>query len=243
VRVRLLPVAREVNEAMDRCGYPLCRGGVMAMNPRWCASLDEWKAAFAHWIDRGGPDSLLAASIFFDFRSLWGDASLADALRVDIAAHAEANPRFLKQMSDNALRNRPPLNWRGELHGAEDERGEEGIDLKMNGSVPFVDGARIYALATGVTETNTVERFAAAGEKRGIPQPEVRAWCDAFEYVQLLRLREQHRKAAAGAGNGRGGNPNLVPLGELSDLDRRILKEAMRQVRKLQQRLELDYPG
>jgi Putative nucleotidyltransferase substrate binding domain len=29
----------------------------------------------------------------------------------------------------------------------------------------------------------------------------------------------------------------------LPDLDRRILKEAMRQIRKVQQRLELDYPG
>jgi signal-transduction protein with cAMP-binding, CBS, and nucleotidyltransferase domain len=34
-----------------------------------------------------------------------------------------------------------------------------------------------------------------------------------------------------------------VPLAELSDLDRRILKEAMRQIRKLQQRLEVDSPG
>jgi CBS domain-containing protein len=249
VRVRLLPVAREVNEAMDRCGYPLCKGGVMAMNPRWCASLDEWKAAFANWIDRGDPDSLLAANVFFDFRALWGDSTLAEALRADIAAHAEANARFLKQMSDNALRNRPPLNWRGELQGAEDASGEESIDLKMNGSVPFVDGARIYALATGVTETNTVDRFVAAGARRGIPEPEVRAWCDAFEYIQLLRLREQHRKAASGEGGGAGSasnpapNPNRVPLAELADLDRRILKEAMRQVRKLQQRLELDYPG
>jgi hypothetical protein len=118
VRERLLPFARAANEAMDRCGYPLCKGGVMAMNPRWCASLDEWKAAFANWIDRGDPDSLLAANVFFDFRPLWGDSILAEALRADIAAHAEANARFLKQMSDNALRNRPPLNWRGELQGA-----------------------------------------------------------------------------------------------------------------------------
>ena len=249
VRARLLPLAREVNEAMDRCGYPLCKGGVMAMNPRWCASLGEWESAFANWIDRGDPESLLAANVFFDFRALWGDSTLADALRADIAARAQANSRFLKQMSDNALRNRPPLNWRGELQGAEDPSGEESIDLKMSGSVPFVDGARIYALATGVTETNTVDRFTAAGERRGIPEPEIRAWCDAFEYIQLLRLREQHRKAASGAGGGAGSasspgpNPNLVPLDGLADLDRRILKEAMRQVRKLQQRLELDYPG
>jgi signal-transduction protein with cAMP-binding, CBS, and nucleotidyltransferase domain len=34
-----------------------------------------------------------------------------------------------------------------------------------------------------------------------------------------------------------------VPLDDLSELDRRILKEALRQCRKLQQRLEVDYPG
>ena len=103
IRERLLPFARAVNEALDRCGYPLCKGGVMAMNPRWCASLDEWKAAFAGWIDRGDPASLLAASIFFDFRALWGESRLADVLRADIARRARGNPRFLKQMSDNAL--------------------------------------------------------------------------------------------------------------------------------------------
>jgi CBS domain-containing protein len=242
-RTRLLPVARAVNEAMDRCGYPLCKGGVMAMNPRWCASLDEWKASFVNWIDRGDPNSLLAANIFFDFRPLWGDASLADALRAEIVAHAKANARFLKQMSDNALRNRPPLNWRGELQAADDLGGEEAINLKMSGSVPFVDGARIYALATGSLATNTVERFSDAGARRGVPETEIRAWCDAFEYIQLLRLREQHRKAASGAGHTNDTSANVVPLAELSDLDRRILKEAMRQVRKLQQRLELDYPG
>jgi CBS domain-containing protein len=243
VRERLLPFARAVNEAMDRCGYPLCKGGVMAMNPRWCASLDEWMAAFAGWIDRGDPTSLLAANIFFDFRALWGESGLADALRADITKRAQANSRFLKQMSDNALRNRPPLNWRGELQAAEDDAGVEGIDLKMNGSVPFVDAARIFALAAGIPATNTVERLEKAGANRGIPAAEVRAWCDAFEYVQLLRLREQHRRAASGPVSGDDGNPNVVPLALLPDLDQRILKEAMRQIRKVQQRLEVDYPG
>ena len=52
-------------------------------------------------IQRGDGQTLLNASIFFDFRGLWGETGLAEALRVDIAARAKANPRFLKQMSDN----------------------------------------------------------------------------------------------------------------------------------------------
>ena len=220
VRERLLPFARAVNDAMDRCGYPLCKGGVMASNPRWCASLQEWKTAFANWIDRGDPDSLLSASIFFDFRALWGMSQLADALRAEVTARAQGNSRFLKQMSDNALRNRPPLTWLGELQAAEDDSGVRGIDLKMNGSVPFVDAARIFALAAGVSATNTVERLMQAGAARGVPGSEIRASSDAFEYVQLLRLREQHRRGFEGGGVANA--DNIVPLDMLPDLDRRI---------------------
>ena len=164
IRDRLLPFAREINATLDRCGYPLCKGGVMAMNPQWCLSLPEWSADFAQWIDRGGPDSLLAANIFFDFRSLWGRADLAQALREDIAVRARANRRFLKQMSDNALRNRPPLSWRGELKTAEDASGTEGIDLKMSGSMPLTDGARIIRAGHGCCR-NRHGRSPAAGRQ------------------------------------------------------------------------------
>ena len=37
-----------------------------------------------------------------------GDILLANQLRVEVVKRAQANPRFLKQMSDNAMRNRPP---------------------------------------------------------------------------------------------------------------------------------------
>jgi CBS domain-containing protein len=240
MRERLLAFAQAVNETLDRCGYPLCKGHVMAGNPRWCLSLPEWRAAFAQWIDRGDPDSLLTASIFFDFRSLWGRAELAHALRTDIAARARANPRFLKQMTDNALRNRPPLSWRGELKANENAPGGEGIDLKMSGSMPLTDGARIFALETGVVATNTIERLLEAGARKGIADGNLRSWCDAFGYLQMLRLRTQHRRAERELGAS--ANPNLLPLASISDLDRRILMESLRQVRKLQQRLELDYP-
>ena len=239
-RERLLPFARAANEALDRCGYPLCKGGVMAMNPNWCLSLPEWVNAFARWIDRGDPESLLASNIFFDFRPLWSAAPLAEALRADIAARAQKNPRFLKQMSDNARRNRPPLSWRGELVPAEDASGVEGIDLKLYGSMPITDAARIFALATGVTTTGTLERLREAAGRLGIVAEDLVNWCDAFEYLQMLRLRTQHRRMTHELPPS--ANPNLLPLASVSELDRRILKESLRQVRRIQQRLEVDYP-
>jgi len=41
VRLAFLPFAQEVNRALDRCGFALCRGNIMAGNRRWCLSLRE----------------------------------------------------------------------------------------------------------------------------------------------------------------------------------------------------------
>jgi CBS domain-containing protein len=59
---------------------------------------------------------------------------------------------------------------------------------------------------------------------------------DAFNFIQLLRLRHQYAEQT----QGRAGD-NLIRPDDLNEVDRRILKEAFRQARKLQQRLKLDY--
>ncbi|MDW8324872.1 MAG: putative nucleotidyltransferase substrate binding domain-containing protein [Burkholderiales bacterium] len=236
VRERLLPLAERINRALDACGFPLCKGGVMAMNPKWCLSLDEWKQRFADWIDAGSPEALLNASIFFDFRPLWGEVDLATELRRWLLAKTAATPRFLHQMAANALRNRPPLGLVRDFVLPTAGEHAHTLDLKLNGSTPFVDAARVWALASGVEATRTVERLRAAGPRLHIPAAEIEAWVAAFHFIQQLRLRHQHACYEAG-------RPldNHIDPDRLNDLDRRILKEAFRQARKLQARLAMDY--
>lgn len=235
-RDQYLAFAQAVNRDLDRCGYPLCKGGIMASNPKWCLTQSEWQRLFDTWIDRGDPESLLAANIFFDFRPLAGATALGQALRAHVRTQAAANPRFLKQMSDNALRNGPPA-WASGLLGNLFAQGNERIDLKLNGTVPFVDGARLLALAHRIDATNTAERLAALAACAAVPEAEVRGWTDAFQFLQGLRLRIQLEQPQPAD------NPNLLDPAQLSDLDQRILKETFRQARKLQQRLALDYAG
>jgi CBS domain-containing protein len=52
-RQQFLPVAQRINQHLARCGFSLCKGGIMAGNPQWCLSLEEWKNRFAPWIHRG----------------------------------------------------------------------------------------------------------------------------------------------------------------------------------------------
>jgi len=230
-RQQVLAFARDVNEALDACGYPLCKGGVMAGNPACCLTLAEWRERFAQWIEQGAPQDLLNASIYFDFRALAGDATLAQTLRSEVNARAQQMPRFMKQMALNALTRTPPLNWMGGI--AADDQGQ--IDLKLQGTSIFVDAARLYALANGIQATNTRERLMAVGPILGVTAAEYEAWVRGFEFLQMQRLQIQLQGAAEAE------QPNHIEVNTLNDIDRRILKEAFRVARTLQQRLQLDY--
>lgn len=235
-RSKLLPYAQRVNQALDQCGFPLCKGNIMAGNARWCLSLDEWQHRFANWIDTGNPEALLHGAIFFDFRALHGDATLSDALREWLMQHAQHTPRFLHQMAGNALRNRPPLGVFRDFVTSSGGDSPNTVDLKLNGATLFADAARIYSLAAGIASTNTCQRLRRFGALRALPRLEVQAWVDAFLYIQILRLRQQHSNSLAGLPLNNRLNPDHLNL-----LERRILKEALRQARGLQSRLALNY--
>lgn len=235
-RTRLLQLAERINRALDACGFPLCKGEIMAMNPKWCLSLEEWKAAFTRWIDAGDPESLLHSSIFFDFRPLHGRCELAEELRAWLLEKTAANPRFLHQMAANALRNRPPLGLVRDFVTEGEGDLANTLDLKLNGTTPFVDAARVFSLATGVSATSTAARLRDAAPRLNMPESEVEAWLSSFYFIQMLRLRGQHEENQAGKEMDNRINPD-----DLNDLDRRILKEAFRQARKLQNRMALDY--
>ena len=232
IRESLLPLARRVNQALDRAGYKLCPGNIMAGNPLWCLTDDEWRGKFERWIDSGDPEALLHGAIFFDLRPLHGDFALARELRRWLLEHASRSPRFLHQMAENALKNRPPLGMLRDF-----SLGEDGcIDLKLNGATPFVDAARIFSLARGIDETNTERRLRGAGPLLGMPAAETEASIAAFHHLQGQRLRRQAECLARGEAPS-----NRIDPYRLHDFDRPALKLAFEQAKRLQERLALDY--
>ena len=230
-RRQALAFGHDVNLALDACGYPLCRGGIMAGEPGCCRTLQEWRERFGHWIEHGAPQDLLDASIYFDLRPLAGDEKLATVLRTEVLAAAQATPRFLKQMALNALARGAPLNWLGGLRL--DARGT--VDLKLQGTALFVDAGRLYSLALGTGATGTRERLETAGQRMGLDAAEYQAWATAFEFLQMLRLRIQLEGTAPIT------EPNRIKITSLNHVDRLVLKECLGVARMLQRRLQMDY--
>ncbi len=236
LRARFLPFAAQVNEALSKVGFPLCRGGVMAGNPLWCLSESEWRARFSRWIAAGDPQAVLNAIIFFDFRPLDGDADLADRLRGWLGEAIRDQQIFLRALAQNALANRPPLGVVRDFTLSDDPEHPGTIDLKVNGATLFIDCARVMALAAGVPFTGTAPRIREAAVRRGLAKEEAEGWVGAFHYLQLFRLRHQTAQLQRGEAP-----TNHVDPDRLNDLDRRLLKEALRTARGMQRRLALDY--
>jgi CBS domain-containing protein len=234
-RTALLPLATFINRALAEVGFPLCPGNIMASNPECCLSLEEWKARFGRWVEASTPDNLLNATIFFDFRALYGPDEPVEELRRWLLEKTAANSLFRRMLAQNCLRNRPPLGLFGDFKLAAHGK-EKGIDLKLHGITPFVDGARLIALEHRLGQTNTLQRLQSAARTGAMRQDDADAWVNAYGYIQLLRMRNHQRQAEQGVELS-----NYLDPEALNSLDRRILKEAFRQARKLQTRLSLDY--
>ncbi len=229
---RLLAFAKDANDALAACGFPLCKGNIMASNPDLCLTLEEWKRRFGAWIREPDPQALLNASIFFDFRVLFGSEKIGDQLRRWLLESARGNSTFLRMMAHNALAVAPPLGRFRDFVVEDDGM----IDLKKSGARLFVDVARILALRSGAEASSTVGRLRQSGQRANMPEEELDAITDGFHFIQLLRLRSQHLDTEHDAPG-----DNKIDPDKLNELDRRILKEAFRQARKLQLRLKLDY--
>ena len=233
-RERLLAFARDVNAALDTLGFPLCTGNVMASNADLCRSMDEWKEKFLGWILEPTPSALLNATIIFDFRPLYGNTTLCDALRAWLFDHTKASPMFLRFMVQNALNVEPPLGLI-RTFTVDDDPGVQGtLDLKVRGTRLFVDCARIFALAHGIPDTGTAARLRAAGALLHVESRHIDATVGAFQFLQLLRLRQQDQPAVAGS-------PNRLDPNALNEIDQRMLKEAFRQAKQVQERLRVTY--
>lgn len=233
-RPALLAFAAEVNAALDALGFPLCTGKVMASNPEFCLSVDEWKAKFLDWIREPTPQALLSANIVFDFRPLFANTMLADALRGWLFGYTQENRIFLRLMVQNALEIAPPLGLIRAFATEDDSARKGTLDLKTRGTRLFVDAARVFALAHGISDTGTAARLRIAGKRLRVEDRHVAATIEAFHFLQLLRLRQQDLA-------GDHDHVNRIDPDTLNEVEQRMLKEAFRQAKQLQRRLRESY--
>ncbi|KIY37921.1 cyclic nucleotide-binding protein [Pseudomonas sp. 10-1B] len=237
IRARLLPLAQYINQCLAQCGFTLCKGNVMAGNPELCLSRSEWARRFAGFVREASPENLLGSSIYFDLRVVWGDEQGCEQLRQGLLDQVADNRIFQRMLADNALRQRPPVGRLREFVLTRQGNDKAAtLDLKVQGLTPFVDGARLLALANGIGACNTLDRLRQLVAKGVIEALDGAAYEEAYHFIQQTRMQQHQRQT-------RDNLPysNRLDPDSLNHLDRRILRESLRQAQRLQSSLALRY--
>lgn len=223
-----------VTQGLERCGYRLCNGDVMASNPTWRKSVHQWRVQFAQWINEPHPDAVMHCQIFFDARTVHGDPSLLAAIRAETLAVTPQSARFLGQLAAQAVERQPPVGFFRNFVLARRGEQAETFDLKGAGVHSIIEIARVHTLAHGIDQVGTLDRLHAASKRTSSQSLEDLA--DAFEFISHVRLAHQARQLEAGV------DPdNLVRADELSTFDRRHLKDAFQLIRTAQEGLSYSY--
>ncbi|EKO3990467.1 DUF294 nucleotidyltransferase-like domain-containing protein [Vibrio fluvialis] len=228
--------AKYVCDALDQCGYSYCTGDIMATNPIWRMTRQEWEACFADWIDNPNPKALLNASIFFDLDGVYGRLKWAEQLNGFIVRRARRNNRFLACLARNALNRTPPLGFFKSFVMEKDGRHNNSINLKRRGTAPLADLIRVHALAVGSRAQNSFERLDDIIDAGILPKGRGQDLRDALEFISMVRIRHQ----AFDVENNIEPDNNIEPE-NLSEFERRNLKDAFQILSNAQNFLKYRY--
>ncbi len=160
----------EAAHLLDACGFPLCKGKMMASNPRWRKPYTVWKGYFDRWMATPEPQEVLNATIFFDFRPEYGAMEFGEDLRDYLTLEAPSKSFFLLFLAKDCMAGKTPLTFFKHFIVEKNGKHKNRLDLKTQGLTPFVNFARLLALRYKIKETNTLARLEILAEMDGIPK-------------------------------------------------------------------------
>lgn len=228
--------SEEYIKVLLHIGFPPCPGKVMLSNPFWRRSMGEWERQVSEWIQNPKPEHLLNTAIFFDFRNVFGDATLAQRLWKHIREKIEENRGFVPFLAVDAVRFTPPIGFFKDfvVEKSGEHKGE--LDIKKGGIFPITQGVRAMALEVGIDERNTFERIEKLKEKGVFSSEYARDLRDAYRFLMSLRLQSQAQKIKEGKEPDNYINPN-----HLSKAQKSMLKDVFRFIKEFQELLRERY--
>lgn len=232
-----LKIGAEMVEVLINCGISSCPGNIMASNPKWVKPLSKWKEYFSEWILKPTEESLLNATIFFDYRPVVGSEALADQLTDYVYEEVGRKHFFFNFLAKNAYMKPAPLGFFKGFMVEKSGEHRDQFDIKARAMMPLADLARLLILSHGVVKiNNTFKRFEKLAELEPVNQELFIQAGKAFEILMRMRALE----GLQNENSGRYINPEA-----LGKLQRQLLKNTFSPISDLQElvkiRFQLDY--
>jgi signal-transduction protein with cAMP-binding, CBS, and nucleotidyltransferase domain len=229
--------ANKVNSQLDKIGYSLCKGDVMARNPKWNQPISIWKNYFIEWINNADPQSVLDASIFFDFRCIYGDEQFTISLKNHIDEIVENKAVFFQHLATSVSSWKSPGNLFGSILSGSRSENDDTFDVKKV-LLPVTSFIRLYSIKENVSETNSLKRLNDLQKNEIIKTPMYDELKLAYNYLMLMRFRSQASQLLDGE------KPNnLINISKLTDIEVATIKKVFSQISELQTKVNFDFKG
>ncbi len=225
--------SQKINAMLNECGYPYCKGGIMAKEDKWRKQTGDWERSVNQWIEKMDAEEIRDFTIFMDFRPIFGDYSLAYELKKFVTARVKRSLSLHQLLMKDTLRFRVPVQPFGRISGAGKKR---TLNIKKSAIMQIVNAIRIYSMKYGVEDINTINRLKSLEEQERFHPRDVENAKLALHRLMLFRLKENLRQLEQGEPLS-----NDLKLTQIKKDERRSLREALIIAKRLQQVLELSY--
>jgi CBS domain-containing protein len=216
----------DVFDALAQCGFPPCPGEVMVRNPYWSKTLDAYRDDFARQLALSDDTATMNVAIFYDAEATAGDAELLRAAKLELIELMQGERLRLARFARAVDAFPTPIGFFNNLVTSKAEG--DALDLKKGGIFPIVHGVRSLALEKGLLETGTAARIAKLVELGVFDAQFARELAQALHYLMTLRLDAQIAESHS---------TSLVKPGELSTMERDLLRDALQVVKRLREML------
>ncbi len=228
-----LKMSQLITQTLLECGFVKCPADMMASNPEWCQPISIWKNYFKKWISSPDAHSVMNTTIFFDFRPIMGDESLAHELKEFIFQEIDKHELFLSMLAKNALQNPPPLSFFRSFIVEKSGSHKNEFDIKARAMMPLADAARVLAYSFKVKSYgSTFERF----EEVARLDKNLTSLCEAAAMAYEILLRQRAVNGLKNNNSGRYINPD-----DFNKLERQTIRSTFKTIEKIQQILEVRY--
>tara|TARA_R110002012_G_scaffold283304_1_gene473521 strand:+ start:43701 stop:45620 length:1920 start_codon:yes stop_codon:yes gene_type:complete len=222
-----LKLSKLVTKGFHDMGYEYCPADMMASNPKWCLSLNEWKKTTSHWIINPGMDEVLLSSIFFDYNVVYGEPKLANELSEHIFYSVKKYPIFFLHLAKGALQNPSPTGFFRQFLVEQDGDHKDEFDVKSRALRPLTDAARVLVLSHHIKAiNNTSERF----EKLAELEPNNKEIYLACSYASKALLKFRTKQGIRNNSSGR-----FIDLNSLSKEEKMKLKRTFKIIKDIQE--------
>ncbi|MEO8239181.1 MAG: DUF294 nucleotidyltransferase-like domain-containing protein [Flavobacterium sp.] len=228
-----LKLATHINKGLFEIGYDYCPAEMMASNPKWCMSLDEWKNQVHYWINNPGKNEVLLSFIFFDYSLKYGDAEIVSQLSDSIFESVKANPVFYVHLVSGALQSPSPTGFFRQFLVEQDGANKDQFDIKRRALMPLTDAARVLILSHSVKSiSNTAERFEKLAELE--PQNSELYLSCSYSFKALLKFRTKQGLLHHDSGQ-------FIALESLSKMEKIKLKRTFKTIKELQELISVRF--